>query len=262
MSTWTSDGPLRRLLGRRHPVRDWRRLAREAARPGPQTDALRGEARALRRDLDHYLLASDPAVVRDAGGLADLTLPAGTDWRWRPPVLSAALAHHTLITPENGRGLGEAAQIFHDCPLRALILRQIRNRRNEDPAPFGLKVECFGFLGSYAALAIPLPPEAVAGLTRGHILRMALQFDVDRPVGVAARLHIRNGPNTDRLHVPLEGVVAGRPNRHLVEFDMADTEIDEARLEGGWIDLMIIEPAMTGLALRDMVVSRHPRAEI
>ena len=43
---------------------------------------------------------------------------------------------------------------------------------------------------------------------------------------------------------------------------MADTEIDEARLEAAWLDLMMIEPAMCGLALRDMVVSRHPRAEI
>lgn len=268
MSTRTSrkrsgrlGGVLNRLTAQ-PATTDWAALAGKPPRPGPDLDRLRKTAREQRRALDRFLIASDPAVMRGPAGLAGLFLPPGTDWRWRPPALTAAISPPGMARPESGAWLDDFGQVFHDCDERALILRQIRNRRSDDPANFAIAIETFCFTGSFLSLAIPLPPEACTGLGRSHVLRVALDLDLERRIGIAVRLNIRNGPNTDQLQEPLEGLETGGPNRQLAEFDLADTEIDETRIESAWIDLLLIDPAATATVLREMVVSRHPRAEI
>lgn len=261
MSTWISRAFRPARAGLAADGSDWEALAARPPLPGPGLDGQRDRARALRGQLDRFLLVTDPAATRTRPELDRLELPRGTDWRWRPPMLAAPVSPAALVTPENGQAFGGELGLFHDCPLRAAILRQLPNRRAQDLAPFALRLEVFGFAGSYLSLAIPLPAAALDGLTRSHIIRAELQLDIERPLGMVARLNVENGPNTDRLPAPLEGLQPG-PNRALAEFDLADTEMNENRLERAWIDLILDQPAMNAVTLRDMVVSRHPRAEI
>ena len=40
------------------------------------------------------------------------------------------------------------------------------------------------------------------------------------------------------------------------------TDIDAQRLDHAWLDLILERPRMNAVTLRDMVVSRHPRADV
>ena len=46
-------------------------------------------------------------------------------WRWRPQLMAARTSPRGIAAPENGTRLAEEAAIWHDCPDRALILRQM-----------------------------------------------------------------------------------------------------------------------------------------
>ena len=48
----------------------------------------------------------------------------------------------------------------------------------------------------------------------------------------------------------------------VVEFDLAYARIDDTRIERAWLDLIFNDAAMAGISLRDLVVSRRPRAEL
>ncbi|MFN3294623.1 MAG: DUF6478 family protein, partial [Gemmobacter sp.] len=73
-----------------------------------------------------------------------------------------------------------------------------------------------------------------------------------------ARLNIRHGPN---LAQPVSALPeAGREK--LAEFDLACADLNDRRIERAWLDLIVNEAAMTRIVIRDVVVSRRPRAEL
>lgn len=222
----------------------------------------RREAQAERRRIDSFLVESDLAVHLNRAQLADLPLPEGTDWRWRPALLAAPLDPAGRVGPGNAEGLGDSAKLFHDCNARALILRQIANRRDTDLARYGLSLEVLGFTGKFLSLALPLPAEALQGLDRGHVLQIDTEIEIERPLEIFARLNIANGPNTDRLQVHLGYMRPDLLNRHSSAFDLSMTEINPERLEQAWIDLIVEAPFMNRVVLRDLVMSRHRRADI
>lgn len=254
---------LQRLGWYRPPGERWRELLARAERMGQdEVAALRDEAKLRRRVLDSFLLETDQAVQRARVALAAMPMPHGTDWRWRPPMLAAPLQPHGVVAPVNGSGLGDSAFLFHDCDLRSMVLTQIRNRRATDLSPFALRCEVMGFTGSFLSVSLPLPPDALRGLTRHHVIRLDTQIGIERGIEIFARLTVENGPNTDRLQNHLGWMKAGSTNRHVSEFDLAETEIDEQRLDKAWIDVILENPRMNAVVMRDIVVSRHPRADI
>ena len=48
----------------------------------------------------------------------------------------------------------------------------------------------------------------------------------------------------------------------VVEFDLAYTNLNEKRIERAWIDLIFEAPEMNQIILRDVTLSRRPRAEV
>ena len=239
-----------------------RRAARLPRLNAAETAALRDRARAERRAIDAFLLRSDARADRLRADLDAVQLPVGTDWRWRPPVLAAPLDPAGTVGPHSGSGLGMQATLHHDCPLRAMVLTQIVNRRATDLSPFGLRVEVMEFAGAFLSLSLPLPPEALHGLTRHHILRLETHVAIERGIEIFARLNIANGPNTDRLQHHLGWLRTAGINRHVSEFDLSTTDMDAQRLDHAWLDLILERPRMNAVTLRDMVVSRHPRADV
>lgn len=222
---------------------------------------LRGEAISLRRNLDRFLINTDRHADRVQAGLDALHMPGGTDWRWRPSFMCLPLQPVGVAAPENGARFGLETAVWHDCGERALILQQIRNLRVTDLAPFALKMEVFGFSGSFLSISIDLPDEALANLTRNHIIRLEANFQVERPMTIFARLNIANGPNTDQVTHHLTGSEPDTHSQHITEFDLAYTEINEKRLEKVWLDLIFEAPNMNALEIRELVLSRHLRAE-
>lgn len=106
-----------------------------------------------------------------------------------------------------------------------------------------MRLEVFGFSGSFLSISIDLPTEALEGLTSNHILRLETSLVVERPLNVYARLNVGHGPNTDELLQQLRGMDAGLQSQQVVEFDLAYTQMNEKRLEKIWLDLIFEAPA-------------------
>lgn len=137
-------------------------------------------------------------------------------------------------------------------------MRQLRNAKEEDLAPFALRMDVFNFDGSFLSLVIDLPLDAAAGVSRRHVIRMNALMSIEKPLEVFARLNIKHGPNTEQILTELsldnDDVIA--------EFDLAYAEINEQRVERMWLDLIFEGPAMNQVTIRDITFCRYPRAEL
>jgi hypothetical protein len=154
--------------------------------------------------------------------------------------------------------VGSEATLFHDCAVPELGWRQIRNGGERDAAPFGLALDVFRFDGSFLSLVVELPPEAAQGLLRRHLVRLACTVETERRIEIFARLNVRHGPNTEQLVrelPPGEAEVA-------VDFDLAYTKLNEKRVERLWLDLIFEGPEMNRIVLRDVTLTRRPRADV
>lgn len=154
--------------------------------------------------------------------------------------------------------LGDEVTLFHDCRLSELTLRQLRNLREQDLAPYGLRMDVFKFDGSFLSLVVDLPTDATRGLKKTHLLGMNCIVEMEKPLEIFARLNIKNGPNTEQIvrELPLH------EEDILVEFDLAYSNLNEKRVEKAWIDLIFEGPEMNQVVLRDLTFSRRPRAQL
>ena len=241
----------------------WMRLSNDVQALGQaRLRSLRDEALALRASLDRFLIRADRRAALSQAALDALYLPGGTDWRWRPGFMAAKISPRGAARPEPGTRLGDGAAIWHDCAERALILEQISNPGVTDLSPFGMRLEVFGFTGSFLSLAIDLPAEALAGLTRSHVLRLEAGIVAERPINVYARLNIGHGPNIDELTERFHTFEPAMRSQQIIEFDLAYTQMNERRLDKIWLDLIFESPAMSAVELRELFLSRHLRAEV
>lgn len=242
---------------------EWARLSKNVSsiRPSRLRD-LREEAVVLRRDLDQFMLISGARSAFSHAELAALLLPGGTDWRWLPGIFIDRISPTGVASPVSGRELSGSAALWHDCDLAAVVARQIQNVEVTDLASFGLRIETLGFSGSFLSLAISLPPEALENLTRDHIIRLEISVQVERPINLYARLNVGNGPNTEEILRHLGDMTLGRVSTHVIEFDLAMTEMNEKRIDNIWLDLILEQPVMNSVIMREMIFSRHLRANV
>lgn len=260
----------------RHLERNWlsRRIRRRATLhweailssfkddAGPLRASTRAEALRLHGILGRLLHRSDAALSATRGSLARMALPAGTDWRWRPQILQARIDQRSLVAPASGAWLSPEVSLHHDCPDRAVILRQRRNRRQTDLTDYALVLEVLGFRGNYLSYSLALPAEAVRDLAGYHIIRLDALLDAERPITLYARLNVQQGPNTETMLRKMDDDLQGRDARRVIEFDLGHAELSARKVDKAWIDLILEAPVMNAVTLRDIVLSRHPRAQM
>lgn len=247
-----------RLLHRAVLAR-WSRVAAKADSTDlPSLRKQRNQARALRQRLDRLIHVADGRLALPMIGSNAVVKPHGTDWAWRPDLWKGPLPVRGMSSVATGTMIGDQATLFHDCPREELTLRQLRNTRERDLAPFGLRMDVFRFDGSFLSLVIDLPPDAAIGLMKRHLVRLETIVEMEKPLEIFARLNIKHGPNTEQIvrELPL-----GEENP-MVEFDLAYTRMNEKRVERIWLDLIFEGPQMNQVILRDLTLSRRPRAEL
>jgi Family of unknown function (DUF6478) len=255
-------GPLDKIMDRlvfARALTRWSRLA-EAA-PGMNLDSLRmlrGRARQMRRQLDRVLHQAEYRLALPVIGAAAIRKPSGTDWAWRPPLWQGQIPVPGQASVAGRTQIAEGSTIFHDCRRTELTVRQIRNTREADVAPFGFRMDVFRFDGSFLSLVLDLPPDAAQGLRLRHLVRLDVIVEMEKPLEIFARLNIKHGPNVEQVvrELPLN------EEEVMVEFDLAYTKINEKRVEKLWLDLIFEGPEMNQIILRDVTVSRRPRAEL
>ncbi|MGB3246013.1 MAG: DUF6478 family protein [Sulfitobacter sp.] len=251
-----------RLLGRKMYTQSllrWARNARHASKTDlPNLRRQRNQARRLKAHLDHLIHVADERLALPMIGSSSFPKPHNADWSWRPELWRGPLPTPGYSSVETKSMLGNEVTLFHDCTQSELTLRQLRNLREEDLAPYGLRLDVFKFDGSFLSLVVDLPTSAVQGLKRTHLLRMDAIVEKEQPIEIFARLNIQNGPNTEQLvrEFPLGD------DKIQVEFDLAYSNINERRVEKAWVDIIFESPQMNQVILRDLTFSRRPRASM
>ncbi|MFC3167095.1 DUF6478 family protein [Paracoccus fontiphilus] len=240
---------------------DWARVAdRQDRRPRPVDPELRSRAQVLHRQLGRFLQASDPWMLRPLG-VPDDDLPPGTDWHWRPRLLRGRISPQAVAAPGNGHRLGEDAALWHDCPHRAMILRQTARPRPGQGSGYAMHLEMLGFSGSFLSLAIDLPDDVLARLGADRILQLDTRLDAERPITIYARINLVQGPNTETMLRQLGHPVEGQGAARRVEFDLAYADLANRPIEKAWLDLIFESPRMNAVGINDAVVSCRPRAQ-
>lgn len=240
-------------------MRRWRRTAKDAMGMDLATlRTARARARALKRPLETVIHTADSRLMLPMIGADAIQKPLNSDWAYRPEIWRGPVTPPGISAVQTKATVGSEATVFHDCTISELTVRQVRNTREEDLAPFGLQMDVFKFDGSFLSLVLDLPDDVVHGLKKKHLLRMNAIVEMEKPLEIFARLNIKHGPNTEQLvrELPLhqEDVI--------VEFDLAYTKLNEKRVEQLWIDLIFEGPQMNQVILRDITFSRRPRAEL
>lgn len=219
---------------------------------------LRTKARQLRNRVNAINYIAVSRLTLPVIGSKAIKKPQGTEWAYRPEVWAGPVAPSGISSISTKSKIGHELTIYHDCTSNEMTLRQIRNNREEDLAPFGMQLDVFNFEGSFLSLAVELPPDAVAGLKKEHIIRITLILDSERPQEMFARLNLRHGPNTEQIVRELD-----LSTRELyVEFDLFYTNFKEARAQSLWFDLIFESPSMNQITIRDISVIRRRRANI
>ncbi|MFZ3582089.1 DUF6478 family protein [Loktanella sp. DJP18] len=240
-------------------LRRWTRAARMAPMAELQTlRSQRQQARDLSARLAELIHVADSRLALPRIGSNAFSRPGGTLWSWRPQLWRGPLRRKGMTAVASRTSLGDEVTLFHDCEISELTLRQVRNTREEDLAPFGLRLDVFRFDGSFLSLVLDMPPEAVHGMSKRHIVRVSAIVEVEKPLEIFARLNIKHGPNTETTvqELPLQR------GESIVEFDLAYSDLNERRIEKAWLDLIFEGPEMNQITLRDVTVCRYPRAEI
>lgn len=243
----------RRVLSR------WRQAAEQAATVDLATlRQWRSRARSLRHSLDEVIHHADHRLALPIIGSNVMRKPIGTDWWWRPILWKGPLPLPGMASVPGKALVCDGATIFHDCRRTELTVRQIRNAREADIAPFGFRMDVFRFDGSFLSLVLDLPEEAARGLKLRHLIRLDMIVELEKPLEIFARLNIKHGPNVEQIvrELPLNA------EEVMVEFDLAYSKMNEKRVEKLWVDLIFEGPEMNQIILRDVTLSRRPRAEL
>lgn len=252
------SGLIDTLLFRRSLTR-WSAAARGAA--NAELGLLRRQrarARQLRQRLDELLHVADMRLALPRIGSSAFHRPVGTDWSWRPALWRGPLPYKGMSSVESRTMIGDEATVFHDCRISELTVRQVRNQREADLAPFGLRMDVFRFDGSFLSIVVELPADSCQALRKRHLLRLDTIVETEKPLEIFARLNIKHGPNVEQIvrELPLGA------SEVFVEFDLAYTKLNEKRVERMWLDLIFEGPEMNQITIRDLTFARYPRAEL
>jgi hypothetical protein len=243
----------------RRALRRWMKAGAEVTEVDLSTlRQWRGRARSLRRNLDLVIHEAEHRLALPVIGSNVIRKPMGTDWWWRPMLWKGPMPLPGMASVPGKAQICEGATIFHDCRRSELTVRQIRNTRAADIAPFGFRMDMFRFDGSFLSLVLDLPEDAARGLKLKHLVRMDVIVEVEKPLEIFARLNIKHGPNVEQIvrELPLH------EEEVMVEFDLAYSKVNEKRVEKLWVDLIFEGPEMNQVILRDVTFSRRPRAEL
>ena len=216
-------------------------------------------AKLLRHHLDRIIAVADSRLALPAIGSEVFRQPRESDWGWRPPLGREPIPHKGVASVNSNTEFGPGSTIFHDCSSSELNLRQIRNTRESDLAPYAVRMDVFRFDGSFLSIAVDLPKDALNGLRRKHLIRMDTQIEAEKTLEIFARLNIKHGPNTEQIvrEVPLQ-----QGGEMMVEFDLGYSDIAENRLESAWVDLIFEGAQMNQVTIRDLTFCRLPRSDL
>ena len=252
------SGPLTGLI-EKQTLRRWRKASAAVGEMDVSAlKTLRTKARALGRHVDQVLHVAEGRLALPVAGQAAIRKPLQSDWAWRPELWCGPIKPVGVALVETETKIGREAKVFHDCGLNEVSFRQLRNHRSEDVAAYGVRFDVFQFGGSFLSLVLDMPHEATDGLGKGHLIRLDVRVETERPIAIFGRVNVRHGPNVEQIVRAFDG----SNGAFSIEFDLSTTRIHEARVDRAWVDLIFEAPEMNEIVVRDVTMSRRPRAAL
>lgn len=252
MSNWFE----RAIIVRKSKI--WQRIKHKLPAMGDgDVIKMRAAAIELRRVLDGFIREADHQISRVRFKRPGFQKPENADWAWQPELWSRRIEQQGVAPARSKTEVGQETRLFHDCETAAVTIKQFRNSRSLDLAPFGFMMDVFQFDGSFLSLAIALPQAAVEGLNPRHIFEVEAIIESERPVKILARLNIRQGPNVEQItrEFPQSSILSS------VGLDLGYLILSENRIQDLWLDLIFDAPQMNQIKIRDLTFYRRPRAE-
>ena len=235
----------------------WKRAAARLGHlPLASVRQKRADVRALRRVLDTYLGLADDRLSECLD--RDPQRPAASDWIWRPQIFRRKSERPGFAGLVGPWPFDKEVTLFHDCPQGMVGARQMLATPGTSEAPFALQIDAFAFAGSYLSLSCDLPQRAARSMTHRHLVMVEGRVEALRFGGLYARLNIRHGPNLAQLTQKMDMV----GDRAAATFDLAQTALNEKRIENAWVDILFENPFFNQYHLGDLTIHRRPRAEI
>jgi hypothetical protein len=108
-----------------------------------------GRARTLKAHLDHLIHVAEERLASPMVGSTKFFKPHNADWSWRPQLWRGPLPNPGVSSVGSKPMLGDEVTIFHDFSLSELGARQLRNLRESDLVPYGLRLDVSRFDGSF-----------------------------------------------------------------------------------------------------------------
>lgn len=241
-------------------LRFWRGQAQAAAKLAPATVRdLRGQAKALRRELDQFAKASDLGLAARVAAQRPVG-PRGSDLAWRPVLWAGRTERAPALGADGSLRFDGETALYHDCPLGEISARQISAPDPAAPTPFALALEVYGFAGSYLSISVRLPDNLTTDTTPRHIITLDGAATGEAPFDLLARINIAQGPDVAQITQPF--AQSGGAGRRRAEFDLGHAHLSEKRIEKLWIDIFFQSPTLNRIVVHDLVISRRPRAEL
>ena len=222
-----------------HPKSTLRNLKRDAQRLSATLDSFRREAE------QHLIGPTDPVM------------PLGADWVRRVDLFKQPMARPGHAPVANQTVLSSEVTAFTDRPRETSVsLRQFTQGSDTGFGPrFGILLDVYDIPGQFFSLAVALGPDVARDFGPNDLVRVSLDASVERAADITIRLNLRSGPNTE---MSIQKYVEGEDT----DFDLFYVEFDPARVSDAWIDIILAPQQMNRIEMRDLVVSRHARADL
>jgi len=210
----------------------------------------RKEANKLAAHLHRFELA----LAQRLGERTFAQLSPDAEWGYRAEPFALPMDPPAYAPVTNDTRLSRDVSAFTDDPDAVVSLRQIATGDSADQ-PFSVILDIERLGGTFFSLAIGLGEQAARSFTKNDLIGVHIDIGFEHPTTPLVRLNLRSGPNTERITRPFE---PGKP----VDFDLFYLEFDTARMSDAWVDIILSPQSNTRITLKDIAITRRPRAEI
>lgn len=197
--------------------------------------------------IDQAMAEDEPLAIRK---------PPRTICSYRLDVFSSPMTQKRMAFVGDGQKLSDHATIFHNCPLKQVVVHQTQARRKTTGTYFALALEIFDFDGDYFSMSIALPEALTNDLQPGEIFKVDLNARSEYPVESYLRLNTNDGPNRKDHSEQMK--LSGKTERLNFDPQTLSANLNETY----WLDLFLNDVAFNRITLDDLVIHRCRMSEL
>lgn len=214
---------------------------------------IRRRAKAVARVSGKVAQQAEQRLKPATGARSAPILSGRMTWAFRPDIFRQPVRPNGISPVPSGTRISDQVTLHHDGATDCATVRQVQT--GHGPA---LSLDIFDFSGTFFSAAIDLPEAAWAGLSKSELIRLNVETRAHPFAKIYSRINIRHGPNTEQIIREVDLAI----HKNTVEFDLHYSGMEPDKVNGMWLDFICESPRMCQIVIDDLVLSRHPRANV